>query len=132
MSASAAAPCCSYLGYRDFFPPLSAKGRHGVMTYREKSWKWLKIKCDSKNCSHLANGAVWCQSRPGQSGRCGCVRQHRSRWFVFDMEMHEDFKVASKDMRVQGGKHWSFSETYLSYPALLGQNTRLCFRVWQL
>lgn len=76
-----------YLGYRDFFPPLSAEGKHGVMTYQEKSWKWPKIKWDSKNCSHLASGAVRCQIRPGQSGRCGCVRWLRPWWLSFDMEM---------------------------------------------
>lgn len=105
------------------------------MTYREKSWKWLKIKWDSKNCSHLASGAVRCQSRPGQSGRRGCVRRHRPRWFVFDMEMHEGFKVASEDMRHAYGvcRVGSIGPSQrLTYPALLGQNTRLCFRVRQL
>lgn len=52
------------------------------------------------------------------------------------LEIHEDFKVASEDMRhvygvnIQGGKHGPSQR--LTYPALLGQNTRLCFRVRQL
>lgn len=68
-----------------------------------------------------------------QAWLCAAALPHGG--FSLTLEIHEDFKVASEDMWHAYGVYRVGSigpSQRLTYPALLGQNTRLCFRVRQL